>query len=75
MARSRGAGLTREGPTGRHPEGLAAAPQRQLAPTGRAGRKPRWQRWNCVGIVTLLDGWAAVNTKHVPKTEEGPGKT
>ena len=23
-------------------------------------------------FVTLVDGWAAVNTKHVTKTEEGP---
>ena len=33
------------------------------------------RRWSCGGVVTLLDRWAAVNTKHVPKTEVGPGKT
>ena len=26
-------------------------------------------------FVTLLDSWAAVNTKHVTKTDEGPAKT
>ena len=44
MARSRGTGLNGRGPTGRHREGLAAALQRQLAPTGDTFRWKGW--WN-----------------------------
>ena len=54
MARSRGTGLKREGPWDGTRKGLAAALQRQLAPTGRAvrirRRRPRGRivgEWGC----------------------------
>jgi hypothetical protein len=60
MARSRGAGLNGRGPTGRYPEGLAAALQRQLAPTGSAVRiRRRRLRGRIVG------GWGCRKTPPV----------
>ena len=76
MARSRGTGLKREGPygtaLGKAWPLLFSASSHPLGVQSESDADGDETVWACV---TLLDRWAAGNTKQVIRTDNGPAKT